>query len=178
MRWTVYGERPIYESEWVNLVLTDVEIPGGERFDHHVLRMPQQAAGAVVFDPDRGVLLLWRHRFVTDTWGWEIPAGHIDAGETPEAAAARETLEETGWRPGPLTPLVRYHPHNGLSDVEFHIFLADGATHVGDPTDAGESDRVEWVPIDRVRRLASTEEILDGLSLTAILYALAFDKLA
>ena len=61
--------------------------------------------------------------------------------------------------------------------MEFHIFLAHGATHVGDPTDAGESDRVEWVPIDRVRRLASTEEILDGLSLTAILYALAFDKL-
>jgi 8-oxo-dGTP pyrophosphatase MutT (NUDIX family) len=177
MRWTVHGERAIYESDWITLVLTDVEIPEGERFEHHVVRMPHHAAGAVVHDPERGLLLLWRHRFVTDTWGWEIPAGHVDAGETPEAAAARETLEETGWRPGPLTPLVRYHPHNGLSDQEFHIFLADGATHVGDPTDTGEAERVEWVAIERVRRLASTEEILDGLSLTAILYALAFNKL-
>ncbi len=114
MRWTVHGERAIYESEWIRLVLTDIEIPGAERFEHHVVRMPQQAAGAVVFDPDRGLLLLWRHRFVTDTWGWEIPAGRIDPGETPmDAAAARETLEETGWQPGPLTPLVRYQPHNG-----------------------------------------------------------------
>ncbi len=177
MRWTVHGERAIYESEWIRLVLTDVEIPGAERFEHHVVRMPQQAAGAVVFDPDRGLLLLWRHRFVTDTWGWEIPAGRIDPGEHPIAAAARETLEETGWQPGALTPLVRYQPHNGLSDQVFHVFLADGATHVGDPTDPGEAERVEWVPIDRVRRLASTEEILDGLSLTAILYALAFDHL-
>jgi 8-oxo-dGTP pyrophosphatase MutT (NUDIX family) len=169
MRWTVHGERPIYESEWVNLVLTDVEVPGGERFDHHVLRMPQQAAGAVVFDPDRGVLLLWRHRFVTDTWGWEIPAGRIDPGEAPIEAAARETLEETGWEPGPLRPLVWYQPHN---------FRADGAHHVGDPSDPGEAERVEWVSVERVRRLASTGEILDGLSLTGILYALAYDELS
>lgn len=175
MRWTIHGERAIYEGEWIRLVLTDIEIPGAQRFEHHVVRMPQQAAGAVVFDPDRGILLLWRHRFVTDTWGWEIPAGRIDAGETPIEAAAREPLEETGWRPGPLTPLVRYQPHNGLCDQVFHIFLAHGATHAGYPTDPGEAERVEWVPIDRVRRLASTEEILDGLSLTAILYALAFD---
>jgi len=177
MRWTVHGERAIYESEWIRLVLTDVEIPGGERFEHHVVRMPQQAAGAVVYDPERGVLLLWRHRFVTDTWGWEIPAGRIDAGETPAEAAARETLEETGWRPGALQPLVRYQPHNGLSDQVFHIFLADGATRVGAPTDPGEAERVEWVPVDRVRRLAKTEEILDGLSLTAVLYALAFNAI-
>jgi 8-oxo-dGTP pyrophosphatase MutT (NUDIX family) len=177
MRWTVHGERSIYESEWIRLVLTDIEIPGGERFEHHVVRMPQQAAGTVVRDPERGLLLLWRHRFVTDTWGWEIPAGRVDPGESPIEAAARETLEETGWQPGSLTPLVRYHPQNGVSDQVFHIFLADGATEVGDPTDPGEAERVEWVSIERVRRLARTEEIVDGLSLTAILYALAFDAI-
>jgi hypothetical protein len=76
-----------------------------------------------------------------------------------------------------LQPLVRYQPHNGLSDQVFHIFLADGATRVGAPTDPGEAERVEWVPVDRVRRLAKTEEILDGLSLTAVLYALAFNAI-
>ena len=75
MRWQVHGERTIYDSEWVRLTLADVEIPGGERFEHHVVRMPNNAAGTVVLDPERGVLLLWRHRFITDTWGWEIPAG-------------------------------------------------------------------------------------------------------
>ena len=75
MRWTVHGERRLYDSEWMRLVLVDVEVPGVERFDHHVVRYPQPASGTVVHDPDRGVLLLWRHRFITDTWGWEIPAG-------------------------------------------------------------------------------------------------------
>ena len=83
MKWIVHGERMIYESEWVSLALTDIEIPGGPRFDHHVVRMPAEASGTVIDVADRGVLLLWRHRFTTDTWGWEVPAGRVDAGETP-----------------------------------------------------------------------------------------------
>lgn len=174
MRWIVHGERPLYESEWVGLALVDVEVPGGDRFEHHVVRMPGHAAGAVVHDPDRGLLLLWRHRFITDTWGWEIPAGRIDPGESGAQAAARETLEETGWRPGPLRPLVTYQPSNGLSDQRFELFLANGATHLGDPSDPGEAERIEWVPVDEVRRIVRDGEMIDGLSLTAVLYALAF----
>jgi len=142
VKWIVHGERTLYESKWLRLALTDVEIPGGRRFEHHVVRAPADAAGAVVVDPERGVLLLWRHRFTTDTWGWEVPAGRIDPGESPQQAAARETLEETGWRPGPLRPLVRYHPSNGMTDQTFHLFVADGATYVGEPADAFESERI------------------------------------
>lgn len=174
MQWTVHGEAAIYESDWVRLMLVDVELPDGTRFDHHVVRMPNQAAGTVVHDPDRGILLIWRHRFITDSWGWEIPAGRIDPGETPEAAAAREVEEETGWKPGPLTELVTYQPTNGLSDQRFHLFLASGAQYVGEPVDAFEAERVEWVSVDDLRRIAKDGEMVDGLSLTAVLYALAF----
>ena len=127
MQWTVHGERSVYESEWMNLSLVDVELPSGKRFEHHVLRMPCDAAGVVVDDPERGVLLLWRHRFISDTWGWEVPAGRVDPGETPEQCAARETLEETGWRAGELTKLTSYRPHNGTSDAHFHLYAASSA---------------------------------------------------
>jgi 8-oxo-dGTP pyrophosphatase MutT (NUDIX family) len=177
VRWQVHGEKVLYDSAWVRLSLVDVEIPGVERFDHHVIRMPNKAAGAVVVDPERGVLLLWRHRFITDTWGWEIPAGGMNPGESPEDAAARETLEETGWQPGPLRPLVRFNPTNGISDQTFHTFMADGATHVGDPTDVGESERVEWVPVAELRRILADNEMFDGMSLTAVAYAFAFGEL-
>lgn len=170
----MHGERVIYDSEWVRLALVDVEVPGLERFEHHVVRVPRAASGTVVTDPERGVLMLWRHRFITDTWGWEIPAGRIDAGETPAEAAAREVLEETGWRPTGLQPMITYQPTNGLSDQRFHLFLATGAVHVGDPTDASESERVEWVPGPEVGSLARSGAIHDGLSLTAVLYAMAF----
>lgn len=172
----MHGERSLYESEWVRLALVDVELPDGSRFEHHVVRMPQPASAAIVRDHDRGVLLLWRHRFITDTWGWEIPAGRVDEDETPEDAAARETLEETGWRPGPLRKLGSYQPTNGLSDQVFHVFIADGATQEGEP-DAIEAERVEWVSVRRVRDFVRDGEIQDGYSLTALSWALALGEL-
>ena len=92
-----------------------------------------------------------------------------------EATARRETLEETGWEPGPLRPLVDYFPTNGLTDQVFHCFLADGARRVGEPTDAAESERIEWVDLEEVRRIVRDHEMLDGLSLTAVLFALAHE---
>jgi 8-oxo-dGTP pyrophosphatase MutT (NUDIX family) len=174
MRWQIHGERAVYQSPFVELHLADVELPDGRRFEHHVVRFPQAAAGVVVTDRDRGVLLIYRHRFITDVWGWEIPAGRIEPGEDPAEAAAREVLEETGWRAGPLTPLVRFRPTGGSSDQWFHIFRADGATHEGDPTDITEAETVAWRTVDDVRELITTGEVTDGLSLTSLCYALAF----
>ena len=177
MRWTVHGERSLYDSDWISLRLVDVEIPGGERFEHHVVRT-RAAAGVVVVDEGRAnVLLLWRHRFVTDTWGWEVPAGRVEDDESVVESAAREVLEETGWRPGPLTPLGSYFPNNGVADTAFHLFLAAGAEHVGDPTDWSESERVEWVPVDDVRAAIAGGRVGDGMSLTGLCWALAFGHL-
>ncbi len=177
VQWRVHGERSIYSSEWVALSLVDVEIPGERRFEHHVIRMPHNAAGTIVHDTSRGVLLLWRHRFITDTWGWEIPAGRLEPGEQPIDAAAREAFEETGWRPGPLEHVTSWHPSNGSSDQRFHAFLAHSAEHVGPPSDPGEAERIEWVPVDELRAIMQRGEMLDGLSMTALCYALAFGLL-
>jgi len=177
MRWIEHGERSLYESPWVSLRMVDVEVPGGERFDHHVVRMPHQASGTIIHDPDRGVLLLWRHRFITDTWGWELPAGRLDEGETREQAAAREALEESGWQPGPLEHLFSYAPMNGVCDQFFHVFLAEGATYVGEPSDPSESERVEWVTVDRLRDEIRAGQVTDGMALTGLTWALAFGRL-
>jgi 8-oxo-dGTP pyrophosphatase MutT (NUDIX family) len=171
-RWRVHGEHALYSSHWIDLRLVDVELPDGDRFPHHVVRMHRDAVGVVAVDPERGVLLIHRHRFITDTWGWEIPAGAVDEGEALEEAAIRETLEETGWRPGPLQAIGAYHPQPGAVDQRFHVFVAQGAEHVGEPRDTYEAERVEWVPVARVRELISAGEVTDGYSLTGLLWAL------
>jgi 8-oxo-dGDP phosphatase len=80
----------------------------------------------VVVQPDRGVLMIWRHRFMPDTWGWEIPGGAIDEGESPEDAARRECLEETGWSvTGPMVHLSTHHPSVGLVNQTFHVFAPE-----------------------------------------------------
>ncbi|MGX7829779.1 NUDIX hydrolase [Actinokineospora sp. 24-640] len=169
--WTVHGTHRVFASDWVNIDLDDVEVPGGPRFEHHVIRFPRVSVGAVVIDDDR-VLLLWRHRFTTDTWGWEIPAGWADPREEPEDAVRREILEETGHRVSVVKPLVRYHPLTGISDQRYRVFLASDARHEG-PPDAAEASRVEWVPITELRGLIADGQITDGPSLTALATFLA-----
>jgi hypothetical protein len=62
-QWRTFGEQTIYDNPWVWLGQIDVELPGGERFWHHVVRLHRAAMMVLVDDQDR-VLLLWRHRFV------------------------------------------------------------------------------------------------------------------
>ncbi|MGH9070602.1 MAG: NUDIX hydrolase [Acidimicrobiales bacterium] len=171
-QWVVHGERPLYESGWVRLTLVDVELPSGERFEHHVVRLDPVAA-AVVVDAEERVLLLWRHRFITNTWGWELPTGIVEPGEEPAEAAAREVLEETGWRPGPLRLLVSYEPNNGISDSRHHLFVGEAPIQLGPPTDTDESERIEWVPLAKVADLIREGELVDGPSLVGLLMVLA-----
>ncbi|MEU9306788.1 NUDIX hydrolase [Streptomyces sp. NPDC048256] len=171
MEWKTHGERQIYTNPWVNLCLVDVQQPDGRRWEYHVVRLRHLAVAAVVNDRQE-VLMMWRHRFITDSWAWELPMGLVEEGETPEEAAAREVLEETGWRPGPIKPLIYAEPANGITDSQHHVFRADGATYEGPPTEKNESDRIEWIPLSEIRGMIDRREIVSSGSLVGLLYVL------
>ena len=175
MRWKVHGHQELYASEWVNLELADVELPDGRRLQHHVVHMPKESAFTAIVNGDQ-VLMLWRHRFITDRWGWELPGGWVDPGEDPTVAAMREAIEETGWKPGTLELLCSYSADNGISDSRFHLYHAVDATYQGPPTDAAESSRIEWVPLASIRSLIRQGKIDDGATLTALVFLLAFAR--
>jgi 8-oxo-dGTP pyrophosphatase MutT (NUDIX family) len=172
LRTKVFGERAVYDNFWVRVTLVDIQTPDGERFEHHVVRLKTVAIAAVVDERDR-VLMLWRYRFVTDEWGWELPGGISEAGEDAGVTAAREVLEETGWRPGPLRHLFTFQPMPGMVDTPHALFLARGAEKVAEPTDLEEAGVVDWVPLSRVRELIARGEVLGSGSLVALLYLLS-----
>ncbi len=171
-KWTIHGSRSLYESWWVELHAFDVELNSGRRFEHEVIRVPRSAVGTLVV-VDNQLLMIWRHRMIPDTWGWEIPAGVIDAGETVAEAAEREVLEETGWRCGPTEHCFSWHPTSGMSDQKFHLRQSASATHVGVPSDVDEAVEVSWIPLDELRSMIDRGEIVDGLSMTAVWSLLA-----
>lgn len=168
--WLARGDTTIYDCEWLRLVTTDVTMPDGTRLDHHVVRLPRPAAGTIIISDGR-VLLLYRHRFITDTWGWEIPAGAVDEGESIADAAVREAAEEAGWRPTTVEPLCVFNPANGVLDQAFHIFVSHDAVDAGGPTDVNEAARVEWHAFAEVRTMLLDGRINDGLSFGGLLYA-------
>jgi len=172
--WTVHGSRTIYTSPWVELDLVDVEPPGLARYEHHLVKWAPVASVVLLDDRDE-VLLMWRHRFTTRTWNWEIPAGIVEPGEEVAEAAAREVLEETGYRidPARLEPLAYNQPVGGMSNAEHHVFLARDGVKVAEPTDTHEADRIEWLPLADVQDLIDRRLIVAGVAVTGLLQLLA-----
>jgi 8-oxo-dGTP pyrophosphatase MutT (NUDIX family) len=166
-RWRTFGERVIYGNPWVWLGQVDVELPSGERHWLHVIRL-HRAAIMILLDDQDQVLMLWRHRFVPDRWGWELPSGLVDADEEPEEAAVRELEEETGYRAGHVEHLVTFRPMPGMVDAEHFAFIGRNPERVGDPTDVSEAARVEWVPLESVPGMIDAGNIWDAGSLVAL----------
>jgi len=135
--------------------------------EHHAVRM-QRVVGAVVQNQDRQILLLWHHRFITETWGWEIPCGIVEDGEASVDAVVREVEEETGFRPSGLGPLLTYQPCIGIADTPHELFLATGAVAIGDPTDVTEAEQIGWFSLDEVSNLISSGQIHDSPTLLGL----------
>lgn len=170
--WQIHGERTLYDNRWVKLSLVDVEPPGVERFEHHVVKLQHVAIAAVIDDQDR-VLMMWRYRFVPDTFGWELPGGIVDEGEEPLQTALREVEEETGWRPDSLEHVVTYQPMVGMVDSPHEIFVGKGAKLVGEPTDLEEAGHIAWVPLSDIPGLMARGELMGSGTLVALLHVLS-----
>lgn len=176
--WQVLARRTVYTSGWIDMQQVDIRLPDGQVIrDIHLVDYKYPACGVIPIRDDGKILLIDHYRFQTDTRGWEIPAGKIDEGETPEQAAARELQEETGHHTGSLKYLGRYHPSNGSSNQVFHIFVARGVERVGEIQDTNEVMGLKWFSRNEVRELIKRNEILDGLSHTGLCWAMAVGEI-
>lgn len=173
LRWKTHGEHVLYDNRWVQLVSVDVEPPNGRRFEHHVIRLSRVAV-ALLVDQEERVLTLWRYRFATDDWGYELIGGIVEEGEEPALTAAREAVEETGWRPlGEPEHLISFQPFPGMVDAPIDAFLWRRMEKVGEPTDAEEAARIEWKPVAEMLELAKRGELLGSGTLVPVLLYLA-----
>ena len=70
------------------------------------------------------LVMIWNYRHAIQGWELELPAGHIENGESPEPCAKRELEEETGYSAGSWKRLGWFHPSPGFSSQKAYAFLA------------------------------------------------------
>ena len=122
--------------------------------------------------PDGEMVLIRQYRHGIREITLEIPGGMIDPGESPAEAAAREMLEETGYRSDPLIPLGRISPNPAIQSNWCYTFLAPNARPVAALSlDHTEEIDVIIVPRAEIARLVATGAINHALVVVA-LYAL------
>ena len=111
---------------------------------------PLVGIGVVLFRP--GAVLLVRRAKPPASGSWSLPGGAQKVGETAEAAARRELLEETGLEAGPLylaAHVDSIHRDAG-GRVQYHYTILDfaGAWTGGDPRPGGDVSEALFAPLD------------------------------
>ncbi len=132
----------------------------------------------IIATDERGRLLLVRQfRPVVDRFTLELPAGHVETGETPQAAARKELCEETGYEADELELLAKLSPSSARFTNQMWIYFAANvrpATRPEHPREAG----VECVFHEGdVRSLLTNPEMITTGTWAALLAAVAQGKL-
>src|SRR5919106_4415870 len=107
-----------------------VKLPHGPTVTLDVVRHPTSVVILPIPEPGQ-VILIRQYRHAVKRWLWEVPAGSVDPGESPEAAARRECHEEIGQVPDTIVRLGSMFPTPGYCDEEMFFFRASG---LADPT--------------------------------------------
>lgn len=147
-----------------------LEFPGkgGKRVRREVVRHP----GAVVVLPilgDGRVVFIKNERPSLERGLWELPAGTLEPPEPPEACAARELIEETGFRAGRIIPLGRFYTSPGLSDELMWAFAAVDLTYVGQRLEEDERLTVHAISIGEAFAMMDRGELADAKSMLTLL---------
>jgi ADP-ribose pyrophosphatase len=164
----------LYASRWCALRRDFIELPDGSVGEHHVFEVPDAAVVVPVLGSGE-LVLIGQFRHPHGRTCWEVPAGRLAAGETPERAARRELREESGCEAGRLVPLPGFYPINGISDHWVHAFAALDCRRTGGlELEATERIVPRVFSPPEVRALLAAGRIVDGFSALALHHYFAF----
>jgi len=177
---TLISSERLYTGRIVNLELDTVRFPDGSTGQLEMLRHPG-ASAVVPFldapgDADPRVLLIRQFRHAADGFIWEVPAGRLDAGETPETCARRELEEETGMRAATLERLITIYTTPGFTDERIHLFLAHGLEQGAQHREADEFMELHTLRWSAVMATVRGGEIQDGKTLASLLFVQSFRR--
>ena len=168
--WKTLSTKPMYANRWLSLREDLVELPDGRTTIYGVVTCGQCVGILPFLDPDT-VLLIQQYRYVARRMTWEMPTGGVHAAEAIEEAAQRELAEEIGYRAGRLTHVSTYHTSKSVLDETAHLFLGEEMTNLELPPDETEFIEVRPFPFSKVFQMVLSGEIVDSMTIIAVLLA-------
>ena len=173
-RWEVLRSQLLVDSPWLRLRAEACRMPGGQVLDPFFVAEKSDWVNVVALTPAEELVLVRQYRHGLGRMVLEVPGGCIDPQDaSPEAAARRELLEETGCAARAWTPTGVYAPNPNDQTNLVYAFLARGVEQVaGQELDTTEELEVVRVPLADLDAMLAGGEFLQAMHLAALFFAL------
>lgn len=148
--WQVLSSDELYRNRYFAFRRDTCRLPDERIMPAYYVWEMHDWVNVVALRADGRLILVNQYRHAAGDRFVEFPGGSTEpgSGESAEAAARRELLEETGYVPGALRYLGMHFPNPGLQDNRMHVFLATDCERVAEPSlDPYEDLEVELVTL-------------------------------
>ncbi len=172
-RATLLSSKVVYQGPLFRVQQDKLVEPGGRTNERDVIRHNGSVVILAIDNSknkrDPWIVMERQYRHAANQYLWELPAGKLDAGETPLAGAQRELAEETGYRAKKWRPLVEYYASPGFLGESMKVFLAEGLEPGETHLEEDEEIELRLVKMSEVLKMIEKGAILDGKTMTSVL---------
>lgn len=167
---TIHTER-VFEGKIIDLQVDDVLLPNGEKSKREIVKHPG-AVAVIPITKDNKIVLVKQYRKPLERTLVEIPAGKLDANESPLGAAIRELEEETGYTTKDLSFITSFYTSPGFADELVYLYITDSLERLSEPVPGDEDEFIEIIELtlDEAKQYVEDEKIQDAKTNYAILY--------
>lgn len=162
LSWKILDETTVIKDSWIDMRASTCQLPGGMVIAPFYVNHLPDFAVVVAVTPEHRVIMVRQYRHGVEKVLLELPAGCIEAGEDPKDGAARELLEETGYKAGSLEFLFKIAPNASNCTSYAQCYLArnvfPAAPQNLDETEALEVVELEGEEVKRLLREGGVEQ--------------------
>jgi len=169
----ILSSEMIYQGRVFGLRRDEVVEPSGVRTTREVITHPGSVVVLPVL-PDGRIVMIRQYRHATRQYLWELVAGRKEPEETPKQGAARELLEETGYRAKRFKVFLDVFPTPGFLEERMYLLLAEGLTAGEAQPEEDEKIEVRPFKVKDLKQMIKSGRLKDAKSIAGLLYYLTF----
>lgn len=170
MDFTILGKEKQFRGHAFDVATVRTKLPNGKERAYDLVQHPDSVA-IVPVDREGKIYFVSQYRVGAESELLELPAGVMEAGETPLECAKREVREEIGMAAAEMQELGGFYLAAGYANEYMTVFLATGLYEAPLAPDADEFLKVRAFPINEAYQMAQAGKLGDGKSLAALLLA-------
>ena len=169
----ILSSEMVYQGKVFGVRRDEVLEPDGLRTTREVITHPGSVVVLPVL-PDGRIVMVRQYRHATRQYLWELVAGRKEPEETPKRGAARELLEETGYRAKRFKIFLDVFPTPGFLEERMYLLLAEGLTAGEAQPEEDEKIEVRAFKLKELKQIIKSGRLRDAKSIAGILYYLTF----